>query len=583
MFDNNNKIFAYKIALKLDPYLVALFNLCFDVYIKLENITFNQDEVEYAVSLFSDHFYEELGINKNEYLCKDENSNFTYSKEQFFNTLSASLNLYYLRCDEFTSKLLGKEHLFYFKDTFTIYTTLGNSKDNDKGIKELFNNLNSKFRSINIIAKILDSLNNQDLSESINSISTIYDFNKNGQYIRILNLELSKPELLSVDEEQINFTLLKNELFDFENVWINFDNDLCRNLDFNIEKDEYYLIQDIESNKVLGLKVNNKVLLKYSINFSKYIKQEYKNQYTWQLFKENLFRKKSQTIGYNSDLINAFKEKSKEKEFNKLLCNLQYNLYIDRSIKVKRDYKPFFEEFIIVNKLDELSNFSFFIPDNKKEKELIGIYTDNKIGSKYNLIHYLKNKDENHIEAFVNSNPNAKAKEKINILKAELSFYLVEKYYEDILEELLLEFKLDFLSNVELSIKGVAKSEFDFVIYKDNKFYFIEAKTTLSKDNVYETSKKYNNHIENLKKITNSDVSNFRFILAGFLSNSNLDNYKHFFNSNEVKYNSVRKGFKAIPYKFDIPFFSHQKLQLECIAEPEILKLKEFIKEICQI
>lgn len=579
MFDNNNKIFAYKIALKLDPYLVALFNLCYDVYIKLENVTINQDDVKYAVSLFSDDFCEMLGINKDEYLNQDGNGQYTYTKEQFFDTLSASLNLYYLRCDEFTSKLLDKEHLFYFKDTFTIYTTLGNNKD----VKEIFNNLNNKFRSINIIAEILNYLNNHNLRESIKSISTIYDFNKNGQYIKILNSEFFKPQLLSVAEEQINFTLLNNELFDFDNILINFDNDLCENLNFNIEEDEYYLVQDRESNQVVGLKVNDKVLLKYNINFSKYIKEEFKNQYTWQLFKENLFRKRSQTHIHDSTLITGFKEKSKEKEFNKLLCNLQHNLYIDRSIKIKRNYKQFFEEFIIINKLDELSNFNFFLPDDKKEKELLGIYTENKIGSKYNLIHYLKHKDEKHLDAFVDSNHNIKAKEKVNILKAELSFYLVEKYYEDILEEILYDLQLDFLSNIELSIKGIAKAEFDFVIYKDNKFYFIEAKTTLSKDNVYETSKKYNDSIESLKKITNSNLSDFRFILAGLLSNPNLDNYKHFFDLKEAKYNSIRKGFKAIPYKFNIPFFSHQNLELECIAEPELLKLKEFIKDICQI
>lgn len=579
MFDNNNKIFAYKIVLKLDPYLVALFNLCFDVYIKLENINTNQNEIEYAVALFSDDLYSELGINKDEYLNQDEIGQYIYTKEQFFDTISSNLNLYYLRSDIFIDKLKGKDHLYYFKDTFTIYSTIGDGKDT----KQINNNINKAFKSINIVSEVLNYLDNKNLKESIQSISTIYDFNKNGLYIIILNSEFFKPELLSVPEEQINFDLLKSELFDFENVWINFDNDLCNNLDFDTEKDEYYLIQDRESKKVIGLKVNNRILLKYNIDFSKYIKEEFKNQYIWQLFKENLLKERSQTLIHNSTLITDFKEKSKEKEFNKLLCNLQYNLYIDRSIKIKRNYKPFFEEFIIVNKLEELSNFNFFLPDDKKEKELLGIYTDNKIGSKYNLIHYLKHKDEKHLGSFVNSNPNIKAKEKVNILKAELSFYLVEKYYEDIIKEILSDLQLDFLSNIELSIKGVVKAEFDFVIFKDNKFYFIEAKTTLSKDNVYETSKKYNDYIENLKKITNSDLSNFRFILAGLLSNSNLDNYKHFFNSKEVKYNSIRRGFKAIPYKFNMPFFNHQKLELECIAEPELLKLKEFIKDICQI
>lgn len=579
MFDNNNKIFAYKIALKLDPYLVALFNLCFDVYIKLENINIDSNDIEYAVSLFSDDFYEMLEISKDEYLAQDEKSQYTYTKEQFFDTISSNLNSYYLRSDIFINKLKGKDHLYYFKDTFTIYSTIGDSKDT----KQINNNLNKAFKSINIVSEVLNYLDNKNLKESIKSISTIYDFNKNGLYINILNSEFFKPELLSVPEEQINFDILESELFDFENVWINFDNDLCNNLDFDTEKDEYYLIQDNESKKVVGLKVNNRILLKYNIDFSKYIKEEFENQYTWQLLKENLFKKRPQTLAHNSSLVNDFKTKSKEKDFNKLLCNLQYNLYIDRNIKIKRNYRTFFEEFIIVNKLEELSNFKFFLPDDKKEKELLGIYSNNKIASKYNLIHYLKHKDEKHLDSFVNSNSNIKAKEKVNILKAELSFYLVEKYYEDIIEEILNDLKLDYLSNIELSIKGVVKAEFDFVIFRDNKFYFIEAKTTLSKDNVYETSKKYNDNIENLKKITNCDLSNFRFILAGLLSNPNLDNYKHFFNLREAKYNSVRRGFNVIPYKFNMPFFNHQKLELECIAEPELLKLKEFIKEICQI
>lgn len=579
MFDNNNKIFAYKVALKLDPYLLALFNLCYDIYIKLDNVTINQDEIKYAVSLFSEDFYDMLGINKDEYLETDESDHYVHTKNQFFDTISSNLNSYYLRSDIFINKLGGKGHIYYFKDTFTIYSTIGDDKDT----KQIFNNINDIFRSINIISEILNYLNNESLKESIRSIATIYDFNRNGQYIKILNSEFFKPELLSVAEEQINFNLLNSELFDFENVWIDFDNNLCKNLNFNIDEDEYYLIQDRESNKVVGLKVNDKVLLKYNSDFSKYIKEEFKNQYIWQLFKENILKEKKQTHNYDSDLIINFKEKSKEKEFNKLLCNLQYNLYIDRDIKIKRNYKPFFEEFIIVNKLDHLSNFNFFLPDNKSEKELLGIYSETKIDTKYNLIHYLKHKDDKHLDYYKDSSPQKNEKARVNILKAELSFYLLEKYYEDIIKEILTDLEVDFVSNVELKIKGISKAEFDFVIFKDNKFYFIEAKTTLSKDNVYETSTKYNNYIDNLKRITNSNLSNFRFILAGLLSNPNLDNYKHFFNSKDAKYNCVRKGFKVMPYKFDIPFFKHKNLELECIAEPELLKLKEFIKEICQI
>lgn len=570
MFDNNNKIFAYKIALTLDPYLVALFNLCYDINIKLENITDDQEGVKHAVSLFSDKFYEKLGIDKDKYLHED-----IYTKEQFFHTLATHLNLHYLRSEAFLSKLKTKEFLYYFKDKFSIYSTLPKQR-------EVENSLNDKLKKINVIGDIIDNLNEEKLRDSIKSISTIYALNKAGQYIKVINQENLKPELLYIKADLLNFELLEFIDVDIEDIWINDDHELTGELKFDLDKDECFVVVDknSENKNVIGLKVNDHILLKYNVDLKKYIKEENSNLYLWQLLKENYLRKREQHL-YDSELIKIFKEKSKEGDFNKLLCNLKHNLYIDRIVPIKADYQCFFEEFIVLKNLNDLSNFNFFLPDENVEKELLGIYTEQKIGKKYNLLHYLKHKDDDYIEDFVNSESQTKGKIKVHILKAELSFYFVEKYYEDIIEDLLTELNLDFVSNMELCINGQSKAEFDFVIFKDNKFYFLEAKTTLTKDNVYDTSKKYNNNIEYLKKITNSDVQNFNFILLGFLSNENIDNYRHFFT--DENYNTPREEFAVTPYRFKVPFFSHQNLELECIAEPEISKLKEFIKEICQI
>lgn len=576
MFDNNNKIFAYKIALKLDPYLVALFNLCYDVYIKLENIEINKDDIKYAVTLFSDDFYDRLGINKDEYLEQDENEEYTYTKEQFFDTLAVNLNSYYLKNEIFTSKLKTKEFLYYFKDKFSIYSTLSKKR-------EVENSLNDKFKTINMIGEITENLSNERLKDSIKSISTIYDFNKAGQYIKVISQENLKPQLLYLEADLLNFELLEIVDIDIDNIWINYKHELNNKLKFNPDSDEYFVIIDKNSDdkSVVGIKVNDHILLKYNVDSKKYIKEEKANQNLWQLLKENYLKKRSQTFLYDSELIQSFKAKSKEGDFNKLLCNLKHNLYIDRIIEIKEEYQCFFEKFIVLKNLNDLSNFNFFLPDEDVEKELLGIYTEQKIGKKYNLLHYLKHKDDKYTEGFVNSEPQKKEKLKVNILKAELSFYLVEKYYEDLIEELLLELNVEFVSNVELTINGESKAEFDFVIYKDGNFYFLEAKTTLNKDNVYDTSKKYNNNIEYLKQITNTDLKNFSFILLGFLSDQNLDNYRHFFT--DQLYNKPREGFAVTPYKFKMPFFGHQYLNLECITEPELSKLKEFIKNICQI
>ncbi|UUC45764.1 hypothetical protein [Flavobacterium cerinum] len=576
MFDNNNKVFAYKIALKLDKYLVALFNLCYDVYIKLEDITINENDIEYAILLFTDEFYDHLEVNKDEYLEKDENDQYRFTKDQFFNTLAVHLNAYYLRSQIFVSKLNTPDFLYYLKDNFHIYSTLAKKK-------EVENSLNDKFKTINVISNIIENLNNNRLKESINSISTIYDFNKAGQYIKVTTPENFKPQTIFIKDDLLNFDLLESDVFDFDDIWVNYEHDLNNELSFDLDNDEYYIIRDNNSNDktTLGIKVNDHILLKSNIDIKKYVKKENVNKYLWQLLKDNYLKKRQQKLLCNSELIKNFKEKSKEGDFNKLLCNLKNNLYLDRSVDIKEDYQCFFEKFIVVKKLSDLSNFNFFLPDEDVEKELLGISSEQKIGDKYHLLHYLKHKDDRFTEGFVNSEPKKKEKSKIYILKAELSFYLVEKYYEDLIEELLQGLGVDFISNVELRVNGESKAEFDFVIFKDDKFYFLEAKTTLTKDNVYDTSKKYHNNIEYLKRIIDSDLESVKFILLGFLSNPNLDNYKHFFT--DSSYNTRRDGFAVTPYKFKIPFFGHPNLELECIAEPELSKLKEFIKDICQI
>lgn len=576
MFDNNNKIFAYKIVLKLDPYLVALFNLCYDIYIKLENITEEQEDLNHAVSLFSKDFYMMLEINRDEYLDLDESGNYTYTKEQFFDTLAIQLNLYYLRSEEFLSKLKTKDFLYYFKDKFSIYSTLPKKR-------EVENSLNDKFKTINVIGGIIDCLSDEKLKDSIKSISTIYNLNKAGQYIKVLSQENLKPELLYIKTDLLNFESLDMIDVDIEDIWVNYEHELMSELNFDPSIDEYYVVvnKDSKDKSVLGIKINDHILLKYNVDFRKYIKEEKFNLYLWQLLKENYLRKRTPTFLNDSELLRNFKEKSYEGDFNKLLCNLKHNLYIDRIVPIKVDYQDFFEEFIVLKNLNDLSNFNFFLPDENVEKELLGIYTEQKIGKKYNLLHYLKHKDDKYTEGFVNSEPQKKEKLKVHILKAELSFYLVEKYYEDLIEQLLTELSLDFVTNVELCINRESKAEFDFVIFKEDNFYFLEAKTTLNKDNIYDTLKKYNNNIEYLKQLSNTDLQDFTFILLGFLSDQNVESYRHFF-SDEV-YNTPREGFAVTPYKFKVPFFSHQDLGLECIAEPERLKLKEFIKKICQI
>lgn len=574
MFDNNNKINAYKISLKLDEYLFTLFNLCFDVQIKLENIEINNEEVLHATNLFKEEFYSILNLNKHDFLSKGDGDIYLSTKEEFFESLASKLNAYYLKSNDFLEKLNSKEFLYYFKDTNTIYSTVSESK-------EIKSNLNNKIKSIGIITKVIDNLLNENLKDSIKSIAKIYDFDKSGQFVQVSDLIL-KPQVFKISKDFINADLVEEEIFDIDNFWFNGITTHTSMIQFDADNDEVFLLKDNSNNSVIGFVVNDCILLKYDIDATFYIIEEKKNVYLWQLLKENILRKKQEKSNHNSDLINSFIAKSIEPDFNKLLSNLKYNLYLDRKVEIQADYKSFFEEFVMIQKLDELSDINLFLPDEDDNFDMVSIYSEKKIGDKYNLLHHIKHKDSSKLIRYKDSNPIEEKKEKISILKSDLSFYLIEKYFEDIIEKILKDNQIEFVSNVELCINKFSKAEFDFVIFKNNKFYILEAKTTLSKDNVYQTLTKFNTNIELLKKINSLSILDFEFILIGLLSHTNIDNYKHFLNE-DVDYNAKREGYNVIPYKFQVPFFNHKDIVLNCISEPEISKLNEYIKKLCQI
>lgn len=573
MFDNNNEIFAYKISLKLDEYLFALFNLCFDVKIKIENIEINNDEILHATNLFNQEFYTVLELNKDEFLIKDDET-YISTKDELFESLASKLNNFYLINDDFLDKIKSKEFLYYFKDTKTIYSNISD-------FKILGNIINDRIKSLGIITKVINYLSSENLKESIKSIAKIYNFDKSVKFIQVSNLVL-KPQVFKISKDFINPDLIEETIFDIEDFWFNGETTQTTMIQYDADNDEISLLKDISDSNVIGILVNDYVLLKYDIDATFYIIEDKKNEYLWQLLKENIFHKKQEGKNHNSDLINSFLEKSTESNFNKLLSNLKYNLYIDRDVEIQSNYKSFFEEFLMIRKLDELSDINLFLPDEDDSFDMISVYSEKKIGDKYNLLHHIKHKDSSRLIRFKDSNPIEERKEKINILKSDLSFYLVEKYFEDIIEKILKDNQVDYISNVELCINKTSKAEFDFIIFKNNKFYILEAKTTLSKDNVYQTLTKFNINIELLKNISSLSVDHFDFVLMGLLSHPNIDNYKFFLNE-EVGYNTNREGFNVIPYKFQVPFFNHKGMVLNCISEPEISKLNDYIKEICQI
>lgn len=171
--------------------------------------------------------------------------------------------------------------------------------------------LNSKFKEIDVIGFIVGGINEDKLRDSIKSIPTIYNLiNKTGQFIKVVGEENLKPQLLYIKTEWLNNDLLKTIEVDIDDIWINYEHELLKSsIKFDLKNDEYLIVVDKASNgKVIGLKVNDYILLKYDVDCKNYIKEEYSNQYLWKLLKENYFRQRKKHFRIALNLSKTLKQ-----------------------------------------------------------------------------------------------------------------------------------------------------------------------------------------------------------------------------------------------------------------------------------
>ena len=118
--------------------------------------------------------------------------------------------------------------------------------------------------------------------------------------IKKYNINAIPYKCKEIDTWRYNFTGIQfhHQPTDFlvfgaiDDIWINYEHELLKSsIKFDLKNDEYLIVVDKASNgKVIGLKVNDYILLKYDVDCKNYIKEEYSNQYLWKLLKEKYFR-----------------------------------------------------------------------------------------------------------------------------------------------------------------------------------------------------------------------------------------------------------------------------------------------------
>lgn len=302
----------------------------------------------------------------------------------------------------------------------------------------------------------------------------------------------------------------------------------------------------------------------------------------WRELKNGVYHHKSESLDSPNFKCNeeqkAFLELAKNEDVTNRLSYLTNNLFIPQEYISKIDgIESCFNDIMIVDGLSELENYEFFSSHNDNDKPFLGIHKKDKAGSSaYKLLHYIYKKD-NKLNNIRGHNQINKCNGKIaKVLKPNLAFYYLLRYYEDFFTLALNEIrqeneKIDFIANQNLSINN-SKYEVDVIAFNGTDIYIIELKTNLTIDYIVSYQKKCNNWLQYNPEIAN----HLKFMIVGNFGSETLNVCGNKEESNE--YNVARPNMKGCAYSFSVPLDSNQELL--CFTESCFEKLKFKLSKI---
>jgi hypothetical protein len=574
MFDNSTGIYHYNYRLELENVINAICNIAFDVGIQLDSIDFKgTKEIEYAKHLFKEEIFENLPIRKIDLDEKDSTEEFIYTKDDFFSEISNYYNKTIFNNQDITNYLKDSDLLMIDKGRTFFYSYSDSAK----------NRIVSAIQNGGILKDVINKIDNSKIRDSLKKINL---FEHNAFYASTVKFEKLniQPNLPFINFRLINIEKVKKELDEYDNYWINFKA-YKKNykIDLSANPEDYFLIRNIENDNVLGMLIGDCLLPYSNVDLLEYISDEYISEYFWLLFQYSYaeFSNKPQITNH---LVIDFKARNKSIKLNQLLSNLKNNLYLDSKVIIESDFEQFFNNVILVDKLEYLKEYEFLLAENTNNTA-VGIYSLEKKGTSYNLLHWLNHEGQDAVQHF-NGNLNSAKKTKLSVitLKPEVCYYFLEKYFEDLLENILIVYGYNFMSNIKFNVKKEIYCEVDFLIYSNKKFYYIEAKTKLSKFYIEEFLKKSSKMIDKFTPILEKGIE-IDFILLGGYSDSNVKDLQYFINAatEETKkgYNLKRENLITYPYYFKVPIPDIKGKEITCIAEPEYDKLTNLILEVC--
>ena len=384
--------------------------------------------------------------------------------------------------------------------------------------------------------------------------------------------QTTQLKCLFIKKEWLNANLF-DEPAAANDFWIN--ETYAKKISLNIETLEKVSILRNKSDNEIGYVVNDSDVFLSIQDPSKVIKPDKLVEYYWHLFNQDIYKRPIQLPRMTIALVEQFKDALKSDELTFLLSNLKKNLYLQNNCIVPEKYTHFFESCISFDELEHVENYEFFVRENElDENSVLGIYqnTRNKSDKHYNLIHWFRGASGGKIERYKSRKSNLTPKNKLAILKPEISFYFQEKFFEDFVETMLTEMSMKFRSNYTFSYKGGRDGEIDFIVFTGRKLYIIETKTKLNVDNIEKTIR----NVEYFNSAFSIISENIDYLILAPYSDNSCERYKSNFEEKSM-YNTNRANLATLPYKFNLPI---RDKTITCIAEPSYEKLKNLLQEI---
>lgn len=278
----------------------------------------------------------------------------------------------------------------------------------------------------------------------------------------------------------------------------------------------------------------------------------------------------------------SFIEAAASEEFTNILSHLADNLYLpDEGPVIAEAYQKFFHPLKKVENLKHLVDYKIYVPDHDQEGTVLGIYKINKLEgeSDYNLRHMLYTQQAGEKQVIKDYNDEQRNVTTVQVLRPQYASFYMMDYYEFFVANVLQTLKeqdliIGYLRNQRFSYKEQGSNkmiEIDALVYNGQKIFFLELKTTLHIEFLNTYPQRYAALLAEENKPELYSFHLFSSFADDNIAVLNIDA--------KDGYNTVRKGLKTIPYKFDVAIPGTWK-KLHCLSESSFDKLKAELQRV---